>query len=153
MMKRQPEPCSVLHSSSAAPVQPTQVHTRYVSVSTTRAALNTEVLFFKNNICWKLINTSKRVFFLFFFKKLFQRELLKFFSPNKWSNLLLLPLPASHLPFPASSQKKSVGPLTTGTAMCNYSMTPGCPFSNPTPPFAVCVSSLGAHNHDTHTPR
>lgn len=69
------------------------------------------------------------------------------------------PPPASHLParllgLRQRSQKKSVGPLTTGTVMCNYSVTPGCPSPVPPPP-PQCVSVAPvpmtyAHTH-THT--
>lgn len=71
--------------------------------------------------------------------------------------MTVLPLPPASLQSSLlrprrCSRKKSVGPLTTGTVMCNYSMTPGCTNANPPPPSPPrCVSASPLPMTSTHT--
>lgn len=157
---------------------PTQDHARYVRVLTTCTTLNTCKLRWewRQGYCrglthalsvyfWKMPPTESQInrcISSFKSRKytISKRnlKLTKFTTSavQKCPNLSFPPPPASQLPslllwLRQCSQKKSVGPLTTGTVMCNYRVTPGCPSPIP-PPLSstVCVSSPSAHDLHTH---
>lgn len=160
---------------------PTQDHARYVRVSTTHTALNTctlgwewrqgycgglthalSVLLKNMTPTVKLINVSVSKQKMAKINKYYRGEIwnvlswllqvfLKCYPSNSHRHL-----PSLLLWLSRCSRKKSVGPLTTGTVMCNYSVTPGCPSPIPPPP-PRCVSAppvptTSLHTH-THTPR
>lgn len=63
----------------------------------------------------------------------------------------LPPPPAIPARVAEAPQSEEVSGLTTGTMMCNYSVTPGCPFSiPPVPPQCVSVPCCTQLTH-THT--